>query len=175
MTPAPRIFGLVGLVGLLALGAGTAGAPADQRRGAPASTPEAGAPVRWDSIAAAAGLDFRHVNGASPDRHLPEIMSGGGLFFDYDNDGWVDIFLVDGGSLADPAVAGRARHRLYRNRGNGTFEDVDRAAPASRTAQYGMGACAADYDNDGCIDLYVTNVGPNVAVPQQRAAGRSPT
>ena len=56
---------------------------------------------------------FHHVNGASPDKHLVETMGSGGLFFDYDNDGWLDIFLVDGGSLADPAVARRARHRLY--------------------------------------------------------------
>jgi hypothetical protein len=121
----------------------------------------AGAPVRFDNVASSAGLDFHHVNGASAERHLPEIMSGGGLFFDYDNDGWVDIFLVDGGSLADPAVAGRARHRLYRNRGNGTFEDVTTRSGIVHN-QYGMGACAADFDNDGLVDLYVTNVGPNV-------------
>jgi hypothetical protein len=67
---------------------------------------------------------------------------------------------VDGGSYADPAVAQRARHRLFRNRGNGTFEDVT-AASGIRHHEYGMGACAGDYDNDGLIDLYVTNVGPN--------------
>jgi hypothetical protein len=56
-------------------------------------------------------------------------MSGGGLFLDYDNDGWQDALLVDGGSLVDQAVARRARHRLFHNRGNGTFEDV--TAPAA--------------------------------------------
>jgi hypothetical protein len=118
------------------------------------------APAGFVNIAPRAGVDFRHVNGASAARHLPEIMSGGGLFFDYDGDGWQDVFLVDGGSLVDQATAGRARHRLFRNRGNGTFED---ATPRSGIAhaQYGMGACAADYDNDGFIDLYITNVGPN--------------
>jgi hypothetical protein len=116
--------------------------------------------VRFENIAAQSGLDFVHVNGATPERHLAEIMSGGGLFFDYDDDGWVDIFLVDGGSLADPAVAGRARHRLYRNRRDGTFEDVTGTSGITPAA-YGLGACAADYDNDGRIDLYVTNVGPN--------------
>jgi hypothetical protein len=81
--------------------------------------------------------------------------------FDYDNDGWLDIFLVDGGSLADPLVAARASHRLYRNRADGTFEDMT-ARSGIRHREYGMGACAGDYDNDGWIDLYVTNLGPNV-------------
>ena len=80
--------------------------------------------MTFTEISREAGIDFRHVNGASADKHLVETMGSGGLFFDYDNDGWLDIFLVDGGSLADPAVARQARHRLYRNRGNGTFDDV---------------------------------------------------
>ena len=112
-------------------------------------------------VAVSAGLDFTHVSGASDQKFLPEILGSGGLFFDFDDDGWLDIFLVDGGSFADPTVAQRARHRLFRNRGNGTFEDVT-AASGIRHREYGMGACAGDYDNDGLIDLYVTNVGPNV-------------
>jgi hypothetical protein len=111
-------------------------------------------------VARAAGLDFVHVNGASEQRFLPEILGSGGLFLDFDNDGWLDVFLVDGGSVADATVAGRARHRLYRNRGNGTFEDATTTA-GIRHRDYGMGACAGDYDNDGLIDLYVTNVGSN--------------
>jgi len=117
--------------------------------------------VVFRDIAAAAGLGVTHVNGASPDKYFAEIMGSGGLFFDFDDDGWIDIFLVDGGSIADPRVAATARHRLYRNRGNGTFEDVT-AQSGIRHREYGMGACAGDYDNDGAIDLYVTNYGPNV-------------
>jgi hypothetical protein len=125
-----------------------------------APSPAPSSPVFRD-VARQSGLDFIHVNGASDEKFLPEITGGGGLFLDFDNDGWLDVFLVDGGSLADPAVARRARHRLYRNRRNGTFEDVT-AASNIRHRDYGMGACAGDVDNDGLIDLYITTVGPNV-------------
>jgi hypothetical protein len=117
-------------------------------------------------VTAQAGLAFQHINGASPEKHLVETMGSGGLFFDYDSDGWIDAFLVDGGSLADPKVHEQARHRLYRNRGNGTFEDVT-VRSRIRHAGYGMGACAADYDADGHVDLYVTNDGPNTLYRNQ--------
>lgn len=117
-------------------------------------------PASFRDVAKERGLDFVHVNGASDQKFFPEIMGSGGLFLDIDNDGWLDLFLVDGGSFADPAVARRARHRLYRNRGKGVFEDVT-AASGIRTGAYGMGACAGDADNDGLVDLYVTTVGPN--------------
>ena len=68
----------------------------------------------FTNIAAVAGVRFDHVNGASPDKHLVETMGSGALLSDLDGDGWVDIFLVDGGSLADAAAAGRAQHRLFR-------------------------------------------------------------
>jgi hypothetical protein len=117
--------------------------------------------VIFRDIAMSAGLAVTHVNGASPEKYFAEIMGSGGLFFDFDDDGWVDIFLVDGGSVASPKVAATARHRLYRNRRNGMFEDVT-AQSGIRHREYGMGACAGDFDNDGAIDLYITNYGPNV-------------
>ena len=125
-------------------------------------------------VAKSAGLDFTHVNGASNEKFFPEIIGSGGLFLDFDNDGWQDVFLVDGGSYADPAVAKRARHRLFRNRRNGTFEDVTNASNI-RHQDYGMGACAGDVDNDGLIDLYITNVGPERPLSQhgRRAVRRS--
>ncbi len=123
-------------------------------------TPGDRAAIRFTDATREAGIDFRHINGASPDKHLPETIGSGSLFFDFDGDGWIDIFLVDGGSLADAAVARQARHRLLRNKGNGTFQDVT-AQSGIQHRGYGMGACAGDYDNDGRVDLYVTNVGPN--------------
>jgi len=114
----------------------------------------------FKDVAAVAGLNFTHISGASERKHLPEILGSGGLFFDFDDDGWVDVFLVDGGSIADGALGRRARHRLFRNRRNGTFEDAT-SRSGIQHRDYGMGACAGDYDNDGLIDLYVTNVGPN--------------
>lgn len=131
--------------------------PSQRSQSAP--VPPAQLPIFRD-VARSVGLDFVHINGASEQRLLPEILGSGGLFFDFDNDGWLDVFLVDGGSVADATVAARARDRLYRNRGNGSFEDVT-AASGIRHRAYGMGACAGDYDNDGLIDLYVTNVGAN--------------
>jgi enediyne biosynthesis protein E4 len=112
-------------------------------------------------VARQAGVAFHHTNGASAEKHLVETMGSGAVFFDYDGDGWVDIFLVDSGSIADPAVDRRARHRLYHNRGNGTFEDVTERSGIQHHG-YGMGACAGDYDGDGRPDLYITNYGPNV-------------
>jgi hypothetical protein len=142
-------------VALLADGAIGATAARQRARSSASPTPS------FRDVARQAGLDFVHVNGASDERFLPEIIGAGGLFLDFDNDGWLDVFLVDGGSFADPAVARRARHRLYRNRRNGTFEDVTDASNI-RHRDYGMGACAGDVDNDGLIDLYITNVGPNL-------------
>ena len=118
------------------------------------------APILFHNIARAAGVEVQHINGASPEKFLVETMSAGGLFLDYDNDGWIDLVLIDGGSLADPKVAALARHRLFRNRGDGTFEDVT-SSSGLRHHDYGLGGCAADYDNDGWVDLYVTNLGPN--------------
>jgi hypothetical protein len=139
---------------------------AGQQSAAPTAAPG----VVFRDVAAAAGVRAVHVNGASPDKYFAEIMGSGGLFLDFDDDGWVDIFVVDGGSIADPRVAATATHRLYRNRRNGTFEDVS-AGSGIRHREYGMGACAGDYDNDGAVDLYVTNYGPN-ALYRNAGGGR---
>src|SRR5688572_3980726 len=117
-------------------------------------------PVRFNNVAASIGVTFKHENGASPDKPLPETMSGGAVIFDYNNDGWPDLFLVNGGSFVDNQVAAAARHRVYRNTGDGKFAVVTGSSGIGISG-FGMGACAADYDNDGWQDLYVTAVEAN--------------
>jgi enediyne biosynthesis protein E4 len=111
------------------------------------------------------GLDFVHVNGAAGDLLLPEVIGSGGALFDYDNDGDLDLFAVQGSALgSNPNSAAKARSRLFRNdRGvNGDprlrFTDVTDRSRLDASG-YGMGAATGDIDNDGWIDLYVTFLG----------------
>jgi enediyne biosynthesis protein E4 len=110
-------------------------------------------------VTAAAGIAFRHQNGAFGRKYLPETMGSGGAFLDADGDGWLDIFLVN--SKTWPGrPASRARHALYRNNANGTFSDVT-VASGLGVEMYGMGVAAADYDNDGRVDIYLTGLDGN--------------
>ncbi len=115
---------------------------------------------RFVDVARESGIVFHHTSGASAEKHLVETMGSGAVVFDYDGDGWPDVFLVDGGSLASADADRRARHRLFHNRGNGTFADVTDRSGIQHHG-YGMGACAGDYDGDGRPDLYITSDGPN--------------
>ena len=114
---------------------------------------------RFVDVTASSGIDFRHVHGGTGKKYFVETMGSGVAFLDYNNDGWLDVFAVNGGTL--PGYAGPPpRNRLYRNAGGGVFSDVTRFAGVGETA-YGMGVCAGDFDNDGYDDLYVTCYGPN--------------
>ncbi len=124
-----------------------------------ANVPATAAVRPWfEDIAARAGIDFVHRSGHQAKHYLPEIMGGGAALFDMDNDGWLDVYLVQSGSVLEPQSGG---NRLYRNRGDGTFEDVTQASGAGARG-YGMGVAAGDFDNDGFTDLYITAVGQNV-------------
>ena len=125
------------------------------------STLHAPGEVVFRDAASQAGIHFRHINGATPEKYMPETMGSGCLFFDYNDDGWIDIFLVNGGSLVNSKLAASSHSALYRNNGDGTFSEVTQQAGVKNQG-YGMGACAADYDNDGRKDLYLTNFGSNV-------------
>ena len=107
----------------------------------------------------AMGLDFRHINGFSAERRLVETMGSGGALFDFDNDGDLDLYLVQGNSLSASAES-PPTNRLYRNDA-GVFVDITTSANVGDTG-YGLGAVAADYNADGYRDLYVTNLGKNV-------------
>ncbi|UCC13798.1 MAG: VCBS repeat-containing protein [Gammaproteobacteria bacterium] len=118
------------------------------------------------------GLDFQHFNGMSGELYFPEMMGSGVALFDYDGDGDLDVYLVQGHMLGGKPVSEATfapryglplTDRLYRNEldtGELRFTDVTRAS-GLRAEGYGMGVAAADYDNDGDVDLYVTNYGSN--------------
>ena len=105
-----------------------------------------------------AGLTFAHTDGRSRLRLFNEFLGSGGGFFDYDGDGDLDIYLVNGAIQTGNAQNKTLHNVLYRNNGNSTFTDVTEEAGVGSTA-YGTGATVGDYDNDGDLDLYVTNFG----------------
>ncbi len=151
---------VVALWGVVATAWPLAQAPRRSGAAARSAGPPAAPRVAFVDVAKAAGVAFTHVNGSSAQKFLPETMGSGAVLFDMDGDDDLDLFAVDGGAIADAAVAARARHRLYRNQGDGTFRDVT-AASGIRHRGFGMGACAGDVDNDGRVDVYVTAYGPN--------------
>ena len=119
-------------------------------------------PIRFDEVAGDAGVDFRLRSGTPAKAYLIEVMAGGVAFTDFDDDGWVDLYFVNGSSLNEERRGERQEpNRLYRNRGDGTFLDVTAQAGVGGL-HWGMGACAGDVNNDGREDLYVTNAGPNL-------------
>ncbi len=106
-------------------------------------------------------IRWSHNNAHSPDRQLPETVGAGCAFFDYNNDGWMDLYLVNSGPSDFFVPAAPLKNALYRNNRDGTFTDVtDQANVAG--GRFGMGVAAADYDGDGHMDLYITNYGPNI-------------
>src|SRR5436190_19671165 len=111
--------------------------------------------------AKSSGISWVHNNAHSTERHLPETVGAGCAFLDYDNDGWMDIYLVNSGTSDFYTPAAPLKNALYHNNHNGTFTDVtDKAGVAGGT--FGMGVAAGDYDGDGWVDLYVTSYGRNI-------------
>src|SRR5215813_11746520 len=124
------------------------------------STPTTGAQpaaIRFTDVTAQSGITFRHV--ASPEKkYLAESMSGGLAVFDYDNDGYLDIYFVNSLNVDLMKSGGKTRSLLYRNNGDGSFTDVTDKAGVGDIG-WGMGAAVGDYNNDGFDDLYVTCLG----------------
>ena len=114
----------------------------------------------FTDVTAEAGIDFKHTNGRSGEFYFVEQLGSGIAFFDYDNDGDLDLYFVDGADLPGFQSEKPPTNRLYRNDGDGTFTDVTEIAGVGDKS-YGVGCCVGDYDNDGHLDLYVTNFGKN--------------
>ena len=118
--------------------------------------------VVFTDVTQQAGIDFIHSSGQRT-HQLPEDMGSGAAWGDYDNDGFPDLYLVNQpGPWGRPAAADAPASRLYHNNGDGTFTDVSERAGVANRGGFGMGAAWGDYDNDGFLDLYVTNFGRSV-------------
>ena len=115
--------------------------------------------VTFTDITEQAGLRFAHNNGAFGAKYMPETFGSGAVWLDVDNDGWQDLLFVNGTSWPESATPSTTA-ALYRNDGDGTFTDIT-VGSGLDIPIYGMGGTAADFDNDGHVDLYVTALGPN--------------
>lgn len=112
-------------------------------------------------VTEASGISFRHDDGSSGKKYLLEPLSAGVAAFDYDGDGLIDIYFVNGAPLQPREGNPKVTNALYRNEGNLRFRDVTEEAKVGDTG-HGLGVTVGDYDNDGDADLFVNNFGPNV-------------
>ena len=119
------------------------------------------APAFEEVPPASSGISWTHTSGHSPEMYLPETVGAGCAFFDYDNDGWMDIYLVNSGACDFYTPQKPMRNALYRNNRNGTFTDVTEKAGVPGNG-YGMGVAVGDYDRDGFPDLFVTQYAKSI-------------
>lgn len=115
----------------------------------------------FTEVTAQAGIRFKHTDGRSGERYFLETLGAGAAWFDYDRDGDLDLYFVNGASLPGAQIDVPPTNVLYRNNGDLTFTDVTVKAKVG-DGTYGFGCCVGDYDNDGWQDLYVTNFGANI-------------
>jgi enediyne biosynthesis protein E4 len=150
--------GLVGRREFLRLLAGTLAFPALTRMAAASDSPS----YPFSEVpSSASGITWKHTSGLSAEKYLPQSTGAGCAFFDYDNDGWMDIYLVNSGKCDIYTPAQPLRNALYRNNRDGTFTDVTEKAGVAGGG-YGMGVAVGDYNADGFPDLYVTQYGRSI-------------
>jgi hypothetical protein len=165
---------------LAAFGQQSSSSPTPQRTGKsyssetpnkkpPPPAPQAQSPITFSDITAATGINFKRAPSFTSVKYLLEAMGGGVAMFDYDNDGRMDLFFTNGAALKDPMPKTELPdkrdpkywNRLYHQKADGTFEDTTDSA-GLKGSGFSMGVAAADYDNDGSVDLFVTGYGGNV-------------
>jgi hypothetical protein len=120
-----------------------------------------GSPIYLHDVTRETGITFKHTDGSSGRRYIVENVSAGLALFDYDNDGDIDIYFLNGGALKGTKFREPPKNALYRNDGNWKFTDVTKKAGVGDTG-HGLAVVGGDYDNDGDLDIYVANFGPNV-------------
>ena len=123
--------------------------------------PSGSGPIRFENIAKSAGINFVTNSSPTPNKNQPETMVGGVGLLDYDGDGYLDIYVVNGAAIPSLEKDGpQYKNRLYHNNGDGTFTDVTDKAGVGGSG-YGMGVAIGDYDNDGWPDIFLANVTGN--------------
>ena len=126
-----------------------------------AADASAAGPILFRDVTPQTGITFRHTDGSSGERYIMETVSAGLALFDYDSDGDVDIYFLNGAPLQETNVPAAPTNALYRNDGDWRFTDVTDPSGAGDTG-FGLGVAVGDYDNDGNPDLYLNNFGANV-------------
>jgi hypothetical protein len=140
---------------------------------APPAHPIASAAALFTDVATRSGIRFTHSNGAAGRFRFIEFSPAGCAFFDYDNDGWLDVLLLQSGSPEPGGQSSpRPRCALYHNNGDGTFTDVTAGSGLDRDLGYAQGVAVGDFDNDGFDDLFITGYGHNCLLHNERGTGK---